>query len=296
MYRMLYRGFVSLMVPLSCSLVLHGNPIAPPFQFGGGLVCVGASSPTNFCDGSIADVNNIELSNSGTLSGMFGSPADGITTSMSASGTASYGVLKADASATIDINTADRGAEAEGEGTFRDIITANFAPFTGDLGFLSIQYELSGTNSSSGLANASTLVIIDAFGPTIADQGYSQVYSSPSVSGVFTVPPIEIVYGQPFDLFVILSAAVGASDTSGTGVGTGDSDFSDTFVLSGMTLTDANGNPVVGATFTSGSGTVYTQNGVVTPEPSSRWVVLAVLIGLIVLRRSRMTRRMSVSA
>jgi len=69
-----------------------------------------------------------------------------------------------------------------------------------------------------------------------------------------------------------------------TGGGTLTSDFSDTFELSGLIPTDTNGNPVIGATFTSASGTVYTVNGVV-PEPSSTGIIASAIIGMLALRR-----------
>ncbi len=65
---------------------------------------------------------------------------------------------------------------------------------------------------------------------------------------------------------------------------TGESNYSDTATLTGIEIVDANGNPVSGATVTSGSGTVYQE---VVPEPSTWAALLAGCAVLLVIQRRR---------
>lgn len=272
----LYLAWASILL---CPLLLQGNALQPPFLFSGGGACVGNAPLPLTCDGSLVDLFNV-----GALSGSFGSAADGVTMSMSASGTASYGVLKVGASATFSVTKPDKGADADADARFQDVMTVNFAPFTGEPGLMLLQYNLDGTNASTGIGEANLDVTTAVSGPGIKSQSWIQGYSSPSVNGVFSPPSlIEFIYGQPFDLIVDL---LGTASGFEVGTGTANSDFSDTFVLSGLIPMDASGNPVVGATFTSGSGTVYTENGVV-PEPSLRWAMFGLLVAMIGLGRSR---------
>jgi hypothetical protein len=94
--------------------------------------------------------------------------------------------------------------------------------------------------------------------------------------------PIQFVYGQPFGLSIYLGASAGTATGYGvlnevTGSGGGSADFFDTFVLTGLDPTDASGNSVSGAVFSSQSGTVYSIDGVV-PEPST---IVPLLFGLV---------------
>jgi hypothetical protein len=58
--------------------------------------------------------------------------------------------------------------------------------------------------------------------------------------------------------------------TPTTGTGSGTADFYNTMTLTGLLPKDANGNPVLDAQFSSGSGTQYSLNGVKpVPEPGS---------------------------
>jgi hypothetical protein len=60
-----------------------------------------------------------------------------------------------------------------------------------------------------------------------------------------------------------------------TGQGAGTASFNDTFVLSSLIPTDAYGNEVLGAQFSSESGTEYSTGGVIlTPESSTTPVLL----------------------
>jgi hypothetical protein len=97
----------------------------------------------------------------------------------------------------------------------------------------------------------------------------------------------SFVFGVPSEfrnLFV--------TNVSFSGPGSGLLDYFHTFTLSGLEVTTVSGQPVGDLTFTSGSGTVYSENGVAAvPEPGSM-VLLGTGIALVgrLVRRTRQSR------
>jgi hypothetical protein len=206
-----------------------------------------------------------------------------------------YGVLRASAAASsFNISGSPQSVQVLGVSAFRDIVTVNFAPWKGSPGLLYVNYTLSGTVSTSGVAVAG--VNIETYGGPTDSQMMSQTYLG-SESGIFAAPqPIHFVYGQPFNLGLELWTTVGTVDpnslfstTMTTGSGAGSADFSNTLVLSGLTPTDMNGVEAAGAQFSSASGTPYTVNGVLGVAPESSSALLMLLgssLGLAVLFRN----------
>jgi hypothetical protein len=163
--------------------------------------------------------------------------------------------------------------------SFDDLLKISDPSLNGQAGLLYVSYALSGQISGSAFA-----VVISAAG--------AQEYHS-SVDGTFAlVAPISFVYGQAFDLSMQLSVSAGTPTGFGvlnaeTASGSGTANFFDTFVLTGLDPTDANGNPVTGATFSSQSGTTYSINGVV-PEPTTL-LPLLLAFGAIVAAKRRIS-------
>ena len=112
-----------------------------------------------------------------------------------------------------------------------------------------------------------------------------------SGSTTFTLS-IPIVFGKTTDL--TFAAWAGIVPSSSVGLLTpsaGETEFSSTFKLTGITVTDASGTPLDTFSITSGSGTLYDRNGVVNvPEPAAYASLLFGLLGLAVFRGSRRNR------
>jgi hypothetical protein len=212
-----------------------------------------------------------------SLVGTYGSAASGATISVSASSQAGYGVLKAGTSGSFDITGTPKVLFADSVAYFDEMMTVSFAPWTGLHGQMWVSYTLDGTVGSAGVGNGFAFVTF--YSQHYAGPGatYLQFYPS-STSGTFGLPyPVDFIYGTPFEFNFNLGAIAGTvkptdaySYSTGLGTGSAFADFSNTFVLSGLIVTDLNGNQVNGVGFTSGSGTEYTTNGVApVPEPTS---------------------------
>jgi len=213
------------------------------------------------------------LNQSGTasVSGAYGSPGSQATLTGSADAIAQYGALGAASTATFTISGGH--AYADGVADFYDGITVDFAPFTGQTGFLVLDYTLHGTAVSSGAANAMADVNVLINPGSSSEQEWEAGYSG-AVSGTFS-HVLTFVYGQEFGLLFNFSADTGTVVAPGdlvcitcSGSGSGSASFFNTLTLSGRIPEDRFGNPVDGASFLSAAGTQYGLDGVV-PEPSS---------------------------
>jgi uncharacterized protein (TIGR03437 family) len=208
-------------------------------------------------------------SKTAALNGTFG-PTSAQTTVTENSG-AAFGVLNESDSSSYSISGTSQSISNIAYADFEDILTISDPALNGQPGLLSLSYSLDAQVSGNGFAAIFTsagLGITDVpalgIGPNLGQQ-WLQTYTS-SVNGTFSLPaPIQFVYGQPFGLFVALGAETGTGSASGsaaeTGQGSGGSaDF--TFVLAGLAIEDADGNPVAGAVVSSQSGTAYSIKGV----------------------------------
>lgn len=235
------------------------------------------------------DVTNSAEQGTAAINGNFGSGAAQVQTTVSGSATSTYGALKASSSNTLNISGTPALENFFSDASFLDIMTIDFAPFTGLQGKLAITYTLDGTISPSGIDNAFSQVGIYV-GPSL-QQSKTDTYTS-SVSGQFT-HLFTFIYGQPFGLNFFLDAHSGTviplpllnGWTAGfqTGSGNATADFSNTLLLSGLTVFDPTGQSIVtDAQFSSASGTQYGPSGVI-PEPNLLFILIpaSLLFGLI---------------
>jgi hypothetical protein len=246
-------------------------------------VCIGSSAPP-YCS-VFSDTAT------GALSGTFG-PTSAQET-VSADANAGYGVLHASASSTYSVSGTPEADFITANANFEDILTItdpSDPSLNGQPGLLYVSYSLDGQISGSAFA-----VILAQAGTSLQQQLPAQEYDS-SVDGTFSLAdPITFVYGQAFGLSIQLSVAAGTPTAYGvlnaeTGSGSGSANFSDTFVLTGLDPTNASGDPVTGAVFSSQSGTAYSVDGVV-PEPSSA-IPLLLGVAAIFLAKRRLTTRL----
>jgi hypothetical protein len=172
-----------------------------------------------------------------------------------------------------------------------DQLTASAPGFNGSMGFWGFSVALSGTFGiilangqllpGQGSAVTSLRASIDGGEPL--DNGDFFPLSSP-VNTTVNFGFFPIVYGTPLSLDVILETQVyfapGLNYTEFN-------NFSETATITGLSFFDAQMNPVTNVSLTSGSGAIYTLNGVV-PEPSFfPFVVGVCLLGLVRLRTTR---------
>ncbi len=260
--------------------------LLPPSTFTQAFVCAGASTET--CDGVL-------INNSGSLNNVFRFNESGTTATLAVqlTGQSGYGVLRAFSSSTLSTSPSFFGVQANTfeRAGFQEQLRVDFAPFTGQIGYMVMSATITGNLSGTTNAGAQLAVNCGTRGPTIPTTGCRQFSlfaggfgGNPPVvdfSGIYTFPQaFPFRYGDWFNLVFQLTAG-----TNGTGpLYAAVTDASNTFVLSGLSILGPDMTPVNGATFTSGSGTVYGPNGVV-PEPSS--LVLVGLGGLLFVRRVR---------
>lgn len=159
-----------------------------------------------------------------------------------------------------------------------DSVMISFVPFTGQIGYVQLNYSLHGSNSASGTNSLVT------FGPhkvpyacvklgindPIFPFGCS-AFDQPSVNGTFTSGVFRFTYGQAFPLWFQLESIAGTGFGSGRPLGSGAStaNFFNTADISGLVLYDSNMVPLNGTpSITSDLGTSYEVVGAV-PEPKT---------------------------
>ncbi len=213
------------------------------------VACIG-NSTSPFC-GIFRVEQDQDASGTAILNGTFG-PTTAQET-VAADAHASYGVLNSSASSSYSVSGAPESVFVAASSTFEDILTItdpSDPSLDGQAGLLYLSYSLDGQVSGSAFA-----VVVTEAGTSLQQQ-WAQDYDS-SVDGTFSLPaPIQFVYGQAFGLSIELSAGAGTATgygalTETTGSGSGSADFFNTFVLTGLDPTDANGDPITGAVFSS---------------------------------------------
>lgn len=154
-----------------------------------------------------------------------------------------------------------------------DTVTVIDPFLTGDLGFLQLQFAITGTTT----ANAQGSVIVALADPagsansSCANPATLGCYFQGNLS--FSTVSLPFHYGDPFTL----SWALAGVTYPGSGYLTGSAEYGDTAQITGFSLFDSAGNPVYNATVTASGGEQFT---VLTPEPAS---ILLVGIGVLAL-------------
>ena len=163
-------------------------------------------------------------------------------------------------------------------GQVSDVLIITAPGMTGQLGYLSPSYTVTG--SATGFASGQiSMLYNDSFnnaGPVQATGG--GFFTGP---GVFSFGRIPFHYGSPLGLYTVFGAALFLANN-----GSGTADFSHTAILTGLPVfADQGGTqPVAGVNYgVSELGATYTPAGVV-PEPASI-LLMAVGITLLALRR-----------
>jgi hypothetical protein len=107
---------------------------------------------------------------------------------------------------------------------------------------------------------------------------------------------IPIAFGTPTDITFGLWAGILPSSSVGLLTpSAGDTDFLGTVKLTGITVTDAGGNPIDDFGIVAGSGTRYGRFGVVNvPEPATYVAMLFGLLGVVALRLKPHSHRLRV--
>jgi PEP-CTERM motif len=242
-------------------------------------VCIGSSTPP-YCS-LFSDSQGQNAAGTAAIAGTFG-PMSAQET-VTADAHAAYGVLNASASSSFSVSGTPEADFVTADSTFEDILTITDPSLNGQPGLLYVSYSLDGQVSGSAFA-----VVVTKAGTSLGQQ-WTQQYNS-SVDGTFSLPdPIQFVYGQPFALSIQLGVSAGTPTGYGllnpeTGSGSGSANFLDTFVLTGLDPTNASGDPVTGAVFSSQSGTHYSVDGVV-PEPSTTVLMLLGLAAVLFANR-----------
>lgn len=312
------RSLLRWKLPLSllCLVISSQSANADSFALGTGvganLGCVPANcQPENSgdhdADFSIAGPNNgagyVSVSN---LTDAYGDTAF----TYFAEANASFGKLQAGASGTYDLSSAStRDAFAFASVTDQLTLTGGTGSGTLDISFL-LDGVLQGTDGGGGAMFAGVIWGQDP-NPLESDNGnnqfqlYQYATSGPHAGPVPSDPLMfsaSFDWDKPFYLTMVLAVGAGtplsslldcnggdACLTPTTGTGSGTADFYHTMLLSGLVPRDANGDPVLDARFSSGSGATYSLDGIVAqpvPEPGSL-LLLGTGMALVYKRRRR---------
>ena len=307
---LLWTLTLSLVFVVISSQSANATPFALGTGVGANLGCVPATcQPDNSgdhdADFSIAGPNNgagyVSVSN---LTDTFGDTAF----TYFAQANASFGKLQAGASGNYDLSSAStRDAFAFAYVTDQLTLTGGTGSGTLDISFL-LDGVLQGTGGGGGAMFAA---VTWGQNPELFGSGNQFQLSQYATSGPHAVPvpsgPVvfsaSFDWDKPFYLTMVLAVGAGTPLTSlldcnggdacltpTTGTGSGTADFYHTMLLSGLVPRDANGDPVLNAQFSSGSGATYSPDGIVAqpvPEPGSLLLLATGAMALAHKRRRR---------
>jgi hypothetical protein len=262
---------------------LFGATLQPPARFAVTNLCVQISSTCN------PNLSNVKVNDGlSRIAGTF-TQASGGSFTVATTADSRFGVLHSSASGVLTAHNIPVFASTNSFAQFTDIFQIDFAPLTGQTGLFEVDYRLTGDIHSSG-----SIISFGDVTATLNGVKQANLYTT-SPSGLYTFPNFfTFTYGTPFNAIFIVGGYSGTWNLNSNGTispifttlpGSGVMDLSDTFVLTGLHVFDSQMNPVTAATISSGSGTHYTQNGVV-PEPSS-WLLSISAIGCFLVVRVR---------
>jgi hypothetical protein len=302
----------TLTLSLVCVVISSQSANATPFALGtsvgANLGCVPATcQPDNSgdhdVDFSIAGPNNgagyVSVSN---LTDAYNDTAF----TYFAQANSSFGKLQAGASGTYDLSSQST-RDAFAFAGMTDQLTISAPGMTGS-GTLDVSFLLEGQLDGGAAMFAAVAwgQNPELFGDGNTGQAFqfatSGKHAVPLPSAPLVVSAIPFEWGQPFYLQMVLAVGAGtplsslldchggdACLTPTTGTGSGTADFYHTMLLSGLDPRDANGDPVLNAEFSSGSGATYSLDGIVAqpvPEPCSL-LLLGTGMALAYMRRRR---------
>jgi hypothetical protein len=163
-----------------------------------------------------------------------------------------------------------------------DITITSPGTNTGDLGYLLLSFQVTGTTTTVGSANAG-IVWIDSAGIS------NPTFDLRSLTGnsAVTLNPVPFHFGDPLAVDYFLQA-ITRPDSSTL---SGSADFSHTYSLTGVQVFDSGMNPISNPAYLSAAGLQYTANGAVpeaTPFVLLSSGLLLVAVGL-AFRRSHIT-------
>jgi hypothetical protein len=176
-------------------------------------------------------------------------------------------------------------------GGYQDLLTISDPSLTGQDGLLFVTYSVNGSVSQSPLdAGAGTVrANVNIFAQSQTQFSYQSPDYSSSVADATTTTGIPFIFGQAFEFFFEIQAVTVPVSLDGI-VQSDISSFNDTATITGLTLSDENGNPVTGATFSAASEATYTPEGVV-PEPSKvSYVAFGMMMALALSLRCRRSK------
>ncbi|HEV7574614.1 MAG TPA: PEP-CTERM sorting domain-containing protein [Caldimonas sp.] len=224
----------------------------------------------------------------------------------SSSANAIYGKVGAAGSGSmVSFGDANTVAGFEAAALFSDSMTVPDAVRNGQHGSAVLHFTIDGSLAVSGPGAAAifanyrkdsgpvfTLMTasIQAGTATFAPQtgsgraGYTVTPTSISGAGVFDTVALDVVFGTPFELtFGVFAYAIPR-------LGSADSSFASTALLTGIDIFDAAGRPIDDFSIVSGSGTFYGANGVqiaAVPEPTTAALLATGLAGMLAAWRRR---------
>ncbi len=243
---------------------------------------------SNASNSSVVGPSTVSLTSSHAFGGGF---YDG-----AASATATYGTLRASATATLTDYLVDYyfgclddlgldcfgGIPATASAVFRDTLTISNLQTDG---LLHVSFSVDRTISSSASVFAGGIVSV--LGGTGINADDDRVGFSNSGSDTVDLV-LPVTSGVPLIFAAGLSLNVNFNNVSGIFSGSASADFSNTVTLTEFLVTDLNNNPLTGINIQSESGTIYAVSPLNTiPIPSAVWLFGSGLIGLIGVARRK---------
>jgi PEP-CTERM motif len=199
---------------------------------------------------------------------------------------AGYGVLHASATVSVTGGSTSGNpnvASVAGLATFQDALTF-FTTTTNVNGVADFMYHINGSSTFSPGQSAGPQLDLVPVVNGVPETGQERTFGFDSHGNAYV--PMNIIFGSPVSFEVDFYALAQISNWVPGAFA--EANYYDTLTLDGITVTDADGNPINNFWITSESGTHYGPNGV--PEPSALMLMGVGLAAMIcLLRRSTRT-------